>query len=111
MQHVSISSIEWRLTDATRSSLASQSRREAVKDAVVKAKDYAAVLVRGKPEAVEVMDGSGHFDGYVPGHPVEFYCYCQVHCGLRNTAFSMHCQKSLDVLASLTLFRNVCEGV
>jgi uncharacterized protein YggE len=67
MQHVSISSIEWRLTDATRSSLASQSRREAVKDAVVKAKDYAAVLVRGKPEAVEVMDGSGHFDGYVPG--------------------------------------------
>jgi uncharacterized protein len=59
MRHVEISRIEWRLTDETKASLASQSRQEAVKDAVVKAKDYATVLGRGKPEAVEVMDSCG----------------------------------------------------
>ena len=64
MPLVSISKVEWRLTDATKASLASQSRREAVKDAVIKAGDYAAVLGRGKPEAVEVSDGNGNFSSY-----------------------------------------------
>jgi len=61
MPFVSISQVEWRLTDATKASLASESRREAVKDAVVKARDYAAVLGRGEPEAVDVSDGSGSY--------------------------------------------------
>ena len=64
MPHVAISWIEWRLLDATKESLASQSRQGAVKDAVIKATDYAAVLGRGKPEAVEVTDGSGQFNTY-----------------------------------------------
>jgi uncharacterized protein YggE len=67
MPLVSISQVEWRLTDATKASLASESRREAVKDAVVKARDYAAVLGRGTPEAVEVSDGSGTFGSYGQG--------------------------------------------
>jgi uncharacterized protein len=67
MQHVEISRIEWHLTDATKASLASQSRQEAVKDAVVKARDYAAILLRGRPEAVEVIDGTGGYGGYAPG--------------------------------------------
>jgi uncharacterized protein YggE len=46
--------------------LASQSRQDAVRDAVVKARDYAAVLGRGRPEAVEVTDGSGVFGSYAP---------------------------------------------
>jgi uncharacterized protein YggE len=66
MRHVEISRIEWRLTDATKASLASQSRQEAVKDAVVKARDYAAVLLRGRPEAVEVIDGSGGYSSSAP---------------------------------------------
>jgi uncharacterized protein len=68
MKHVNISSIEWRLTDATKASLASQSRQDAVRNAVVKARDYAAVLGRERPEAVEVTDGSGGFGGYAPAH-------------------------------------------
>jgi uncharacterized protein YggE len=67
MPLISISQVEWRLTDATKASLASESRREAVKEAVVKARDYAAVLCRGKPEVVEVSDGSGIFGSYGQG--------------------------------------------
>lgn len=67
MPLVSISQVEWRLTDATKASLASESRREAIKDAVVKARDYAAVLGRGTPEAVEVSDGNGNFGSYAHG--------------------------------------------
>jgi uncharacterized protein len=67
MPLVSIRHVEWRLTDATKASLASESRREAVRDAVVKARDYAAVLGRGQPEAVEVSDGSGTFGSYGQG--------------------------------------------
>lgn len=62
-QHFEISHIEWRLTDATKASLASQSRQEAIKDAMVKARDYAAVLTRGRPEAVEVFDSSTDYGG------------------------------------------------
>lgn len=69
MPHVAISKIEWHLTEATKASLASQSRQAAVKDAVAKAKDYAAVLMRGKPEAVEVTDqDSGLFGASAPGY-------------------------------------------
>jgi hypothetical protein len=67
MPLVSISQVEWRLTEATKASLASESRRGAVKDAVVKAGDYAAVLGRGKPEAVEVSDGNSNFGSYAQG--------------------------------------------
>ena len=67
MPLVSINRVEWRLTDATKASLASESRREAVKDAVIKAGDYAAVLGRGKPEAVEVSDGTGNYGSYAQG--------------------------------------------
>jgi uncharacterized protein YggE len=67
MPLVSISHVEWRLTDATKASLASENRHEAIKDAVVKARDYAAVLGRGKPETVEVSDGGGTFGGYGQG--------------------------------------------
>jgi uncharacterized protein YggE len=67
MPLVSINQVEWRLTDATKASLASESRCEAVKDAIAKARDYAAVLGRGKPEAVEVSDGNGNFGGYTYG--------------------------------------------
>ena len=61
MPLVSIGRVEWRLTDATKESLASESRREAVKNAVVKARDYADVLGKGEPEVVEVSDESGIF--------------------------------------------------
>ena len=67
MKHVTISNIDWRLTDATRASLGSQSRQDAVKDAVLKAQDYAAVLMRGKPEAFEVLDGSNNYNSYPMG--------------------------------------------
>jgi uncharacterized protein len=67
MPLVSIGQVEWRLTDATRASLASESRREAIKDAVIKARDYATILCRGKPEAVEVSDGNGNFGSYGQG--------------------------------------------
>ena len=77
MPLVSISKVEWRLTDATKASLASESRREAVKDAVIKAGDYAAVLGRGKPEAVEVSDGDGNFSSYAQG----FHSRVAVHRG------------------------------
>lgn len=77
MPLVSISQVEWRLTEATKASLASESRREAVKDAVVKATDYAAVLGRGKPEAVEVSDGNGNFGSYAQ----DFRSRAAVHGG------------------------------
>src|SRR5271155_472894 len=80
MPLVSISQVEWRLTDATKASLASESRREAVKDAVVKARDYAAVLGRGKPEAVEVSDGNNNFNSYAQG-PQGFHSRVAMHGG------------------------------
>src|SRR5436305_2192398 len=67
MPHVAISSIEWRLTDATKASLASNCRQEAVKYAVVKARDYAAVLGRVGLEATEVIDSNGYYGGSPPG--------------------------------------------
>jgi uncharacterized protein len=67
MPLVSIGRVEWRLTDATKASLASEGRREAIKDAIVKARDYAAVLGRGRPEVVEVSDGGGTFGIYGRG--------------------------------------------
>jgi hypothetical protein len=63
MPLISIDQVEWRLTEATKASLAGESRRGAVKDAIVKAGDYAAVLGRGKPEAVEVLDGNSNSGG------------------------------------------------
>ena len=67
MPHVTIRNIQWRLTEETKASLGSQSRKDAVTDAVMKARDYAAVLGRGKPEAFEVADGAGpHTTTYQP---------------------------------------------
>ena len=57
MPHVKISSTSWTLTDATRESLGSESRKAAMHDAMAKAKDYADVL--GKVAvAVDVQDCS-----------------------------------------------------
>jgi Protein of unknown function (DUF541) len=67
MRHVEISRIEWRLTDVTKASLASRARQEAVKDAVVKARDYAVILLRATPEAVEVIDGAGGYGSLALG--------------------------------------------
>jgi uncharacterized protein YggE len=61
LQFVSIRSIEWSLTDATTASLNSQSRREAVQDAVAKARDYAAAVDVMNVKAVDIQDqGAPH---------------------------------------------------
>lgn len=57
MPFVKIHNISWRLTDATKDSLGSQSRRAAVEDAVAKARDFASPVAEGKmPRAVEITE-------------------------------------------------------
>lgn len=53
---VEIDSIEWRLTDATKKALGSESRKLAIRDAVHKANDYAEVVGQ-EVVAVEITDG------------------------------------------------------
>ena len=53
---VDINSIDWELTAATKKVLSSESRKEAMCDAVQKANDYAEVIGR-KVAAVEIRDG------------------------------------------------------
>lgn len=55
--NVEIQSLEWRLTEATQNALGSESRKEAMRDAVRKANDYAEVVGR-QVVAVEIQDGS-----------------------------------------------------
>lgn len=54
--NVEISSIDWSLSEATQKALGSQVRREAIRDAVTKANDYAAEVGR-EVYAVDIMDG------------------------------------------------------
>ncbi|KAF4765045.1 hypothetical protein HAV15_003089 [Penicillium sp. str.  len=53
---VDINSIDWELTAATKKALSSESRKEAIRDAVQKANDYTEVIGR-KVAAVEIRDG------------------------------------------------------
>ncbi len=53
--NVEINSIDWSLSDATQNALCSQMRREAVRDAVNKANDYAGEVGR-EVYPVEIMD-------------------------------------------------------
>ena len=57
---VSISHIDWRLTDVTRASFATQSRRKAVLDAVEQAKDFAAAVGKGEVRPVSISDWRGY---------------------------------------------------
>jgi uncharacterized protein YggE len=54
--NVDINSIGWELTAATKKALSSESRKEAIRDAVQKATDYTDVIGR-KVVAVEIHDG------------------------------------------------------
>lgn len=53
-RNVEISNISWRVSDATKSSLGSESRKEAVEDAVLKARDFASILTDKQPLAIEL---------------------------------------------------------
>lgn len=55
MPHVSILGAEWRLTDVTQAEIECEARSKAIKDAVQKAQDYAAVVGR-QIIAVEIRD-------------------------------------------------------
>lgn len=59
---VEIDSIDWRLTDATKKALGSESRKLAIRDAVHKANDYAEVIGQ-EVVAVEVTDGGSTSHG------------------------------------------------
>ncbi|KAG7285893.1 hypothetical protein NEMBOFW57_008187 [Staphylotrichum longicolle] len=70
MAHVSVSEIEWRLTDATRAQLEREARVKAITDAVHKAQDYAGVVGR-QVIAVEIKDqpqAPGLYGAYAPAY-------------------------------------------
>jgi uncharacterized protein YggE len=56
MEFVRINNISWRLTDATKEGLGSQSRIAAVENALMKAKDFAKPLGEKVPRAVELTE-------------------------------------------------------
>lgn len=64
---VEIESIDWRLTDETQKALGSQSRKEAMRDAINKAKDFADVIGR-EVVAVKVADGGSGAYGAIHQH-------------------------------------------
>lgn len=65
--NVEIQSLEWCLTEATQKALSSESRKEAMRDAVRKANDYAEVVGR-EVVAVDIRDsGGGVQSGMNPG--------------------------------------------
>lgn len=57
MPYVNITRIEWRLMDETRRAFGSQSRKQAVEDAFVKARDYAEAVGYSTVHAVQILDG------------------------------------------------------
>lgn len=59
MPHVEIESTEWRLTDATIGSLGPESRKLAMRDAMLKANDFAEVMGR-VPVAIGIYENGGH---------------------------------------------------
>jgi len=56
LPHVSIRNIAWRLTNTTKGQLGQLSRKEAVKDAITKVRDYGDVLGKKRIQVVEVND-------------------------------------------------------
>jgi uncharacterized protein len=56
LPYVSIRSLGWSLSENTRSSLGSESRRQAVADAVVKAQDFGKAFSKDKITPVEITD-------------------------------------------------------
>jgi uncharacterized protein YggE len=56
MQYVAIRSLSWSLSDNTRAGLASESRRQAVADAVVKAQDFGKAFNKDKITPLEITD-------------------------------------------------------
>jgi uncharacterized protein YggE len=56
MAYVSIRSLNWSLSEGTRASLASESRRQAVADAVVKAQDFGKAFNKDNVTPVEITD-------------------------------------------------------
>ncbi|KAL9106039.1 MAG: hypothetical protein Q9227_008882 [Pyrenula ochraceoflavens] len=56
MPNVDVPNISWRVTDATREALGSQARKEAVQDAVTKARDFASVVSDKEPKAVLIEE-------------------------------------------------------
>jgi uncharacterized protein YggE len=56
MPYVSIRSLSWSLSDNTRAALGSESRRQAVADAVMKAKDFGKAVGKEKITPVEITD-------------------------------------------------------
>lgn len=58
MPNVEISNISWRVSDATKSSLGTQSRKEAIENAVLKARDFASVLTDKPPRAILIEERS-----------------------------------------------------
>jgi len=59
MENVSVQQVSWELTDATKASLGSKSRIEAIKNAMQQANDYSQALGRGEVIATEVIGGHG----------------------------------------------------
>lgn len=65
-EFVGVDRIEWRLTEATKMELGRRCRRDAVKDAMLKAKDYADAAGKADFEILEITDGraaAGYSDG------------------------------------------------
>lgn len=58
IEHVSISSIRWQLTEATRKALEEENRTKAVQDAVAKASQFAKAVGKLTVTPVEMNDGS-----------------------------------------------------
>jgi uncharacterized protein YggE len=56
MKYVSIRSLNWSLSEGTQAGLASESRRQAVADAVVKAQDFGKAFGRDKVTPLEISD-------------------------------------------------------
>jgi len=69
MPDVSIYSTVWRLTEKTKKSLGSQSRKEAVQDALAKAKDFAEAAGYKSVKPFEITDvySGEEYTGDVPG--------------------------------------------
>ena len=64
--NVAVSNIDWRLTDETKQELGSKTRKLAMKDAILKASDYAEVIGR-EVNPVEITDTES------PGFPAARY--------------------------------------
>lgn len=64
-----VSGLQWALTEATRDSLVTRTRREAVLAARAKAQDYADAAGLGPVRLAAVADAGMLGDGLDPGHP------------------------------------------